>query len=101
MHPADIKAALEKQGATQIAIARSLRGLNGQSISRMAVAHVIKGTSKSARIARRISEVTGIPVGQLWPGKYPDIEKLDRIGLDPKSSPAAALLKQLTSRRGR
>ena len=72
MHPADIKAALQKCGTTQTAVARSLRG----PVSQMAVSHVISGRGKSARIALRISQLTGIPVSQLGPGKYPALEML-------------------------
>lgn len=89
MHPADIKAALEKCGCTQAAIARSLLGRKGQRLSRMAVHLVLVGRSKSTSVARRISVVTGIPVGQLWPGKYPDLEKLDRLARDDKALAAA------------
>lgn len=80
MHPADIKAAIEKAGSSQAAIARSLGvGTGGESLSRTAVFMVVRGISKSRRIATAISKVTGLAVGQLWPGKYPDLEALDRI----------------------
>lgn len=79
MHPADIKAALEKAGSSQSAIARSLRTKAGGSITPGAVHLVVLGASKSQRVAMRISEVTGLPVSLLWPGKYPALEKLEAL----------------------
>lgn len=64
MHPADIKAAIEKAGSSQIAIARKL------GVSDVAVNHVIYGRSTSRRIADEISRVTKIPLSKLWPGRY-------------------------------
>lgn len=68
MHPEDIKAAIRKRGKTQTSIANDL------NVSVMAVCQVVRGSSKSARIARRISELTGLQAKLLWPGAYPDIE---------------------------
>lgn len=68
MHPADIKAALYKRGKRQKDIAAAL-GLTEGSVS-----HVIRGEAKSQRVARRISDATGIPVSRLWPGRYPSLE---------------------------
>lgn len=67
MHPEDIKAAIRKKHSSLAEIARTLQ------VSRMGVSHVVKG-SKSKRIARHISGVTGIPVSKIWPGKYPELE---------------------------
>jgi lambda repressor-like predicted transcriptional regulator len=64
MHPADIKAALEKAGSSQIKIAKALK------VSDTAVNHVIYGRSTSRRIADLISKQTGLPLSQLWPGRY-------------------------------
>lgn len=75
MHPADINAALQKRGSSQADIARTVIGRGGAPVSGGAVHLVIRGLSKSAAIAARISEVTGIPVVTLWPGKYPDLER--------------------------
>jgi lambda repressor-like predicted transcriptional regulator len=72
VHPADIHASLKKAGATQMSVARGL------GITHGAVYLVMQGATKSARIARRISEVTGIPVAQLWPGRYPLLEAEQR-----------------------
>lgn len=73
MHAEDIKAAIRKAGCTQAEIARALK------VSRMAVGHVVANHGKSRRIAQRIATVTGIPVAKLWPGKYPDLEHVQRI----------------------
>lgn len=64
MHPADIKAALEKAGSSQIKIAKAL------NISDTAVNHVIYGRSTSRRVADLIAQKTGLPLSQLWPGRY-------------------------------
>lgn len=64
MHPADIKAAIEKAGTTQAAIARELE------VSGVHVWQVVHGRSQSQRVADAISRVTGIPVKKLWPGVY-------------------------------
>lgn len=68
MHPEDIKAAIRKRGETQTSLAEELK------VSVMAVGHVVTGRGKSSRIARRISEITGLSVNALWPGKYPELE---------------------------
>lgn len=64
MHPADIKAAIEKAGTTQAAIAREL------DVSGVHVWQVIHGRSQSQRVAETISRVTGISIRKLWPGVY-------------------------------
>lgn len=64
MHPADIKALLEKAGYTQIKLGRELK------VSDVMVNHVIKGRSTSRRIAKRIAQITGKTLNDLWPGRY-------------------------------
>lgn len=64
MHPEDIKASIRKRNTSQSGIAASL------GITVMTVSHVINGRGKSARVAKRISEVIGLPVDEIWPGKY-------------------------------
>lgn len=64
MHPEQIKAAIRMTGITPTALGRDL------GVTHTCVAHVIAGRGTSARVARRIAEVTGIPVATLWPGKY-------------------------------
>lgn len=85
MHAEDIKAAIRKAGSTQASIARAL------DVSRMAVGHVVSANSKSRRIATAVSQVVGIPIAELWPGKYPDLEKFARG--------RAAIAKQLDAER--
>ncbi len=90
MHPADISAALRKAGSSQAQVARSLTGADGRCISHGAVHLVLTGRMASARIALRISELTGLPVGELWPGKYPLIEaqqsRTRRAPIQPKKA---------------
>jgi len=65
MHYADIIAALTKAAYSQTKIAADC-GVTGQ-----AVYQVIRSKNNSSPIARRISEVTGIPLKQIWPdGRY-------------------------------
>jgi len=66
MHPEDIKASIRKTGATASSLARSL------GISHVAVGAVIRGRTKSVRVARRICELTGIAPETAWPGRYPE-----------------------------
>lgn len=73
MHPADIKASIAKAGLRQSELARRLK------VTQPAIHLVIKGSTKSRRIAVAISKVTGVPVKVLWPGKYPDLEKHQAI----------------------
>lgn len=64
MHPEQIKAAIRMKGTTPKAIADEL------GISKTTVAHVIHGRGVSARVAHRISEVTGLSMRELWPDRY-------------------------------
>lgn len=64
MHPADIKAELEKAGSSQVEIARQCK------VSDVAVNHVIYGRSTSRNIAGAIANITGKTLDQLWPGRY-------------------------------
>ncbi|MGI4778326.1 MAG: helix-turn-helix domain-containing protein [Janthinobacterium lividum] len=61
MHPEEIKAAIRMKGTTPSAIADEL------NVSRSMVSLVICGTAKSARIADRIAQITGLTVTTLWP----------------------------------
>lgn len=61
MHPEEIKASIRMRGTTPAAIADEL------GVSRSMISHVIAGTAKSARIADRISQITGVPIVTLWP----------------------------------
>jgi lambda repressor-like predicted transcriptional regulator len=66
MHPADIKALIEKAGSSQAAIARAM------NISDVAVNHIIYGRSSSRRVAGYIATLTGKRLADLWPGRYAD-----------------------------
>lgn len=68
MHPADIKAALEKAGWNQRKIIRSLR-FKGKSEAM--VSRAIAGKERALAVEARISEITGIPLQKLWPQWYP------------------------------
>ncbi|MGK2899979.1 MAG: helix-turn-helix domain-containing protein [Burkholderiaceae bacterium] len=77
MHPEQIKAAIRMRGTTPKTIADEL------GITKTTVSIVIHGRGVSARVARRISEVTGLSLQTLWPGKY--------LGKAPPSPKRAAL----------
>ena len=64
MHHEDIKAAIRKKGVNQAQIARHLK------VSEMLVSSVIAGKNKSARVAKAISKIVGVPVDELWPDTY-------------------------------
>lgn len=61
MHPEEIKAAIRMKRTTAARIADEL-GVSGSTLSQ-----VILGKGTSARVKRRIAEVTGLTVEQLWP----------------------------------
>ena len=66
MHPADIKALMQKSGTSSAAIARRLK------VTANAVSLVINGHAVSARIAGAIAKSVRRPVAKLWPNKYPE-----------------------------
>jgi len=61
VHPEEIKASIRMRGTTPASIADEL------GVSRPMISHVIAGTAKSARIADRIAQITGVPIVTLWP----------------------------------
>lgn len=69
MHPEDIKAALRKNGHTQTSVAAEL------GVATPTVCCVIYGSTKSERIAQRISELIGKDLAVIWPGRYERIVK--------------------------
>jgi lambda repressor-like predicted transcriptional regulator len=85
MHPADIKAALQKKGYTQTRIA-SLATRRRGHVHKTAVCRVIAGDLKSLQIATLIARIIELPVSQLWPGKYPELAFAEK--LTSKKSPA-------------
>ena len=66
MHHEDIKASIRKADTSPAAIARDLR------VSKTTVSLVIRGRTKSTRIARRICELSGLDPEAAWPGRYPE-----------------------------
>lgn len=66
MHPADIKAKLEKKGLSSAEIARRL------GCSPNAVSLVIYNRMTSKRIAVAVSAEIGVPAYRLWPERYPE-----------------------------
>lgn len=64
MHPADIKAALEKAGITQSSLAGDI------GVSPTAVNRVIWSLSRSTRIEEKISKTIRKPLHQIWPDHY-------------------------------
>jgi lambda repressor-like predicted transcriptional regulator len=69
MHPEQIKADLRIAGKSPAAVAKELK------VSRTHVSRVIHGTSTSERVARAISTIVRVPVSELWPEKYPDLNQ--------------------------
>ena len=61
MHPEQIKAAMRMKGITCAVIADDL-GVSGSMVSR-----VISRETTSARVAKRIAQVVGKPVEELFP----------------------------------
>ncbi len=64
MHKADITAAIKKAGMTQAAIARKA-GVHTQVVNA-----VVCSRGRSARLEALISQVTCLPLHQLWPRHY-------------------------------
>ncbi|MBX3589059.1 MAG: helix-turn-helix domain-containing protein [Ramlibacter sp.] len=83
MHHEDIKASIRKSGTSPAAIARSLK------VTSATVSNVIQGKTISARIARHIVTVTGKRFSELWPGKYPAHEFVERADLPKAVAPGA------------
>lgn len=64
MNRHDITAELKKRGSSAAHIGREF------GTSKMAASKVISGHSRSRRIEARVSEITGLPLTQLWPQWY-------------------------------
>ena len=61
MHPEQIKAAMRMKGITPTALADEM------GVANSTVSQVISGRSVSARIRKRIAEITEMGVDTLWP----------------------------------
>jgi lambda repressor-like predicted transcriptional regulator len=77
MHHADIKAALQKKGYTQSQVAAMATRGKGHA-HKSAVSRVIRGDLKSAALAQLIAKLIGMPISQIWPGKYPSLVHLEK-----------------------
>lgn len=69
MHPADIKASLEKAGFTQADLARH------HHVSNVAVYLVINGKSRSSKIEKTIAAVIQRHPCDIWPNWYASTQK--------------------------
>ena len=63
MHPEQIKAAIRMKGTTPARLAEEM-GLASSTLSM-----VINGRGTSARVQKRIAEVTGLAISTMWPTK--------------------------------
>ena len=64
MHPADIKAALQKKGSSLAQVARTLE------VSPPTVSQVLSGRVTSRRIANEIARQAGLPLSRAFRGRY-------------------------------
>ena len=76
MHPERIRAELRIKGVTFASLADELE------VSMASVSNAVRGRSRSARIARRISQILEIPVDRLWPGAYGKTSPIRRMRRD-------------------
>ncbi len=65
MHPADIAAALKRKKVTQAEVAAACGVVRGVANA------VVRGVGRSKKVEAEISNVTGIPLEELWPQWYP------------------------------
>jgi lambda repressor-like predicted transcriptional regulator len=86
MHPADIKAALQKKGLSQISIARQSKRGPDRHVDKSAVCRVIAGNLKSVAIAQTIARAVGMPVTSIWPGKYPELAIAEAFQISAKTA---------------
>lgn len=92
MHPEDIKASLRKARVRQSVLARKL------NVTEAALYLVIHGHSKSQRIAQAISSAIGKRAAELWPGKYPALEKTQAFEAAGGKFPELAVEAAIASR---
>lgn len=64
MHPADIKAELQKRGESCATVAADT------GVSRGTVSKVVNGRERSRRVALVIAAKLGKPASSIWPGQY-------------------------------
>lgn len=92
MHFEDIKAEIRKAGSSPSKIAREF------DVRPATISLVLRGHSVSARIAKEIARVTNRRVGELWPGKYPQLAFLEKAP-QLSAAKAKAEIQQLNARR--
>lgn len=90
MHPADILSAVKKAASSASAIARDL------VVTPTSIRNVIFGQGRSRRIEHRISEITGLPLHQLWPQWY-----AQPTGIEHSTDPFDAIPARLVAERER
>ena len=64
MHPADIKAELQKAGSSCARVA------DEAEVKRSTVSKVVNGQKRSRKVAFIIAAKLGKPAHQVWPGQY-------------------------------
>lgn len=72
MNRFEIFAAIKKAGFSAYTIGQMF------GVTKSAVCQAIHGKSRSARIEKRISEITGLPLHQLWPQWYVTASKAEQ-----------------------
>lgn len=64
MHPADITAALKRKGFSQAAVGTAC------AVGRGVANAVVRGVGRSKKVEDKVSEITGVPLAELWPQWY-------------------------------
>lgn len=67
MKPAHINKALAEKGVRHVDV---VTRLGMKKTSRPIVSMVISGNSRSRRVEKAISDITGVPLHELWPEWY-------------------------------
>jgi lambda repressor-like predicted transcriptional regulator len=83
MHPADIKAALQKARKSSARIAEEM-GVRPSTVSM-----IINGKGKSRRIAKKIARVIDRPVSHVWPGIYEKPYRISKSSAGKRVSQSA------------
>lgn len=85
MHSEDIKAAIRKTGVSQSDIARQLK------VSPQVVSDVIRGSSRSERVASAIAAVIGLSIHEVWPNQYSHASRAEKLARLAKVIAKAAI----------
>ena len=73
MHPEQIKAEIRMAGTTPSFIASEL------GVSRATVSQIIRGTGRSARVEKRISDLLQKSVDEIWPNRSKPLPRAPKI----------------------